>query len=958
MNTLFPFPGRRLARLLMLVLAGYMSVSPVARAGLTVDIHLYHDELGYYFYSYLSADATLPAFPNGVYQIASPTVPIGGSQLIFYATNGTISECYNGNCGGGTYYGTFDSALNAITNGPWSITVTNNISTNVYYFPLTVSGLNSNVFGAPPMAVYPANGQTMIPKQPLLLWTAPTTNWEGTLYVEDNSVDTNGNANYVTGQNLAPGATSWTPGIVLPDGTNQFSVDYQSNVTALVIASQPTNTSGQPISGWTSTATLETHFYYPNNYNVTFTVGSGGQPVDDYGPFLVARYNFEDTNNPYNDSSGNNNNPDCGSTDGTNSDIFSTDAAVGLYSRDYFGNTSFCFTQSDPAYQNCSNALSGNFSVTAWVKTTNSVSDDFANAYYGAPIFFAGADYNNHCTIPLSITGSKAAFTIVDSNNTVTLHSTSSVNDGNYHFLAVTRQQSTGLMSIYVDGALETTGIGITNPVVTQGYVSIAGGYNFYAGLLDDVRLYSTNLSAADVADIYTGGSGVTLAYAIGDTNLSVTTSGDANWFAESTNTDNGAPYAVQSGSVTNYQSSTLTTVVTGPGTLTFNWSNIANDPNQGFDCEFYIDDPNTNDIADLYSGVNAWQSIQYTVGHSITIPPGQHTLGWVVYANNDTDPTEAAYVDNLVFTPPATNPVSGNFSLGIIRQQDATLGDIYFAFPSFNSITPAATGSATNRLESPNNYFNLNSTSGGDSPSSAILYSLNSVLNECTNGLWSLYIDYGAPDQRQFQFSMSIAGLTTNQIPAVQLIMPTNGATGIPLNTAFEWLGPSNYSTLYVDKQYVDGSGYVGTSLPATDTNWPSPPMLVAGTNQFYISYSSNNFPNVSATLPVDSNDVQTATSWTAGLNLSSAATANFVVKASAVPFALKNSRNGGGNFQFTFQSQSGYTSTIYYRTNLQTGQWLVWTSFPGDGTVKTSTVPLTLFSPSRLGFIRVGTQ
>jgi len=76
MNTLFPFPGRRLARLLMLVLAGYMSVSPVARAGLTVDIHLYHDELGYYFYSYLSADATLPAFPNGVYQIASPTVPL------------------------------------------------------------------------------------------------------------------------------------------------------------------------------------------------------------------------------------------------------------------------------------------------------------------------------------------------------------------------------------------------------------------------------------------------------------------------------------------------------------------------------------------------------------------------------------------------------------------------------------------------------------------------------------------------------------------------------------------------------------------------------------------------------------------------------------------------------------------------------------------------------------------
>jgi hypothetical protein len=59
---------------------------------------------------------------------------------------------------------------------------------------------------------------------------------------------------------------------------------------------------------------------------------------------------------------------------------------------------------------------------------------------------------------------------------------------------------------------------------------------------------------------------------------------------------------------VINYQSTTLSATVTGPGNLTFYWSSIANDPDQGFDCEFYIDDPNTNDIADLYSGVNPWQ--------------------------------------------------------------------------------------------------------------------------------------------------------------------------------------------------------------------------------------------------------------------------------------------------------------------------------------------------------------
>jgi len=48
------------------------------------------------------------------------------------------------------------------------------------------------------------------------------------------------------------------------------------------------------------------------------------------------------------------------------------------------------------------------------------------------------------------------------------------------------------------------------------------------------------------------------------------------------TNTYTGAPAAAQSGSVTGGQSSTLSVVVNGLGTLTFYWSSIANDNNQG----------------------------------------------------------------------------------------------------------------------------------------------------------------------------------------------------------------------------------------------------------------------------------------------------------------------------------------------------------------------------------------
>jgi hypothetical protein len=280
----------------------------------------------------------------------------------------------------------------------------------------------------------------------------------------------------------------------------------------------------------------------------------------------------------------------------------------------------------------------------------------------------------------------------------------------------------------------------------------------------------------------------------------------------------------------------------------------------------------------------------------------------------------------------------------------------MFVAFPSFNSVTPTGTGSTTNTILSPNGYFNTHADQGGGGSGSAILFSLGSVLNECTNGLWSLYINYGMPNQRQFQFSVAINGLTTNQLPAVKLIAPTNGATGFPSTAAIQWQGPAGYTTLNVSKQNIDGSAYVGATLPVSATSWT--PGLIAGTNQCNITYASNNFPGVSFSVPVDSADSQTAASWTGNLDLNTTAESIFVVTAGASHVTLLSPQTSGGNFQFSFQSQTGFTNTVYYRTNLATGNWLTWTNIPGDGTVKIVPVPLSLFSPSKTGFIRVSTQ
>jgi PKD repeat protein len=124
----------------------------------------------------------------------------------------------------------------------------------------------------------------------------------------------------------------------------------------------------------------------------------------------------------------------------------------------------------------------------------------------------------------------------------------------------------------------------------------------------------------------------------LGTTNLPWATMGDSAWFTETTNTYNGAPSADQSGSVTNGQASTLSVTVNGPGTLTYYWSTIANG---NFSCEFDVDGNYSNNI----TGDTAWyQDGPYTIG------PGQHTLSWTSFANGDTDPTEAGFLDSVSY--------------------------------------------------------------------------------------------------------------------------------------------------------------------------------------------------------------------------------------------------------------------------------------------------------------------
>ncbi|MDZ7829076.1 MAG: LamG domain-containing protein [Halofilum sp. (in: g-proteobacteria)] len=83
--------------------------------------------------------------------------------------------------------------------------------------------------------------------------------------------------------------------------------------------------------------------------------------------------------------------------------------------------------------------------------------------------------------------------------------SSSAINDGNWHHVALTRDASSGETKVYIDGALESTGNSPTgtigNAFSSLGRIEDTGGTPEYLdGDLDEVRVYDDVLTDSDVS--------------------------------------------------------------------------------------------------------------------------------------------------------------------------------------------------------------------------------------------------------------------------------------------------------------------------------------------------------------------------------------------------------------------------------------------------------------------------
>ena len=84
----------------------------------------------------------------------------------------------------------------------------------------------------------------------------------------------------------------------------------------------------------------------------------------------------------------------------------------------------------------------------------------------------------------------------------ITIRSVEVLADGQWHHVAATRQRSTGAMLLYVDGLLVASGTGntatLSNPYTSR-LGSVNSGGNFFHGKLDEVRIWNTVRSEAQI---------------------------------------------------------------------------------------------------------------------------------------------------------------------------------------------------------------------------------------------------------------------------------------------------------------------------------------------------------------------------------------------------------------------------------------------------------------------------
>jgi VCBS repeat-containing protein len=161
------------------------------------------------------------------------------------------------------------------------------------------------------------------------------------------------------------------------------------------------------------------------------------------------------------------------------------------------------------------NALLGTATLTFWINTAQAGNSDGKGNSWNNPSIIGSEQVSGGNDIQWGAINSSGqiGFGLGNVNG---VYSTTSINDSQWHNIAISRDATSGLVNVYVDGKLEASGsptdsaftgalnqlleIGATNAFTGSG--TDAADSSYFKGALDDLRIYSGVLTADQVAAI------------------------------------------------------------------------------------------------------------------------------------------------------------------------------------------------------------------------------------------------------------------------------------------------------------------------------------------------------------------------------------------------------------------------------------------------------------------------
>jgi hypothetical protein len=162
-------------------------------------------------------------------------------------------------------------------------------------------------------------------------------------------------------------------------------------------------------------------------------------------------------------------------------------------------------------YVSCWRTIGSDMTIALWAKTTSSAVGPWGNPYqWWDGEGLVDADKYGHAN-DFGCSDNRGKFCYGNGHTgegDISVRSTSQINDGNWHHLAATRDSTTRLMTVYVDGIAENSAFGHsgTKDATTGmriGVIQCEGDTpresQYFQGQIDDVRIYRRVLTADQI---------------------------------------------------------------------------------------------------------------------------------------------------------------------------------------------------------------------------------------------------------------------------------------------------------------------------------------------------------------------------------------------------------------------------------------------------------------------------